>query len=154
MFMNAKVAVALAAFFLSMPATATKRCEPADPTPMAQAELTAVFMDDESSPAAGRFLWAYTVRVENTGRDPLTLVGRCWEMQGKGQPVEIYAGQGLVGQTPRLNPGATFEYQSWATLPSNAGFIRGHVVALDSTGRSLRIPVTEVMLQMPVSAPR
>jgi ApaG protein len=150
MFTDTKTVVALTALALSMPATAIQRCKPADLTPMARAELTAVFMDDESSPAAGRSLWAYTVRVENTGRDSLTLIGRCWEVQGKGQPVEIYAGQGLVGQTPRLDPGATYEYSSWAPLSSASGLIRGHIVALDSTGRSLRIPVAEVTLRMPV----
>lgn len=146
----ANVPVLLTALALSMPVTAIKRCEPADPTPKAQAELTAVFMDDESSPAVGRFLWAYTVRVKNMGSDPLTLIGRCWELQGKDRPVEIYAGQGLVGQTPRLDPGTTYEYLSWAPLPVASGWIRGHIVALDSTGQPLRIPVAEVLLRMPV----
>lgn len=134
---------------LAAPPAAAEGCGPAPRTPAARAGMTAVFMDDESSPAMGRYLWAYTVRVENTGAGPLTLVARCLEVAAEPHPVAVDAGQGLVGQTPRLGSGAAHEYTSWVPLPVASGSIRGHIVARDDAGRLLRIPLAPVQLQMP-----
>ncbi|MGE4011043.1 MAG: ApaG domain, partial [Alphaproteobacteria bacterium] len=37
-----------------------------------------VYLDDQSSPDEGHFVWAYHVRIENEGGDVVQLLNRHW----------------------------------------------------------------------------
>ena len=68
------------------------------------------FMHDESEPARARFMWSYTVDVENESEQTWTIVRRHWRIvdaEGRRQEVE---GEGVIGQTPTLGPGERFSY--------------------------------------------
>ena len=41
-------------------------------------EVAPRFLDDQSAPEDGRFAFAYTIRIRNTGRLPAQLMGRHW----------------------------------------------------------------------------
>ena len=38
------------------------------------------FLEDQSSPAEHHFVWAYHVRIENTGRETVQLRNRHWRI--------------------------------------------------------------------------
>lgn len=100
------------------------------------------FMHDESSPVRGQFFWSYTVEIENLSDQVWTLTSRHWlivDSAGRQQEVD---GEGVVGQTPRLEPGESFRYTSGAPLSAPSGMMGGHYtfVADDGAGLIAKIP--------------
>jgi ApaG protein len=101
------------------------------------------FLDDESSPENHRYIWAYTVVIENRGGRTLQLMTRYWRItdcEGRTQEVE---GVGVVGQTPVLRPGERFEYTSGAPLAAPSGVMQGIYQLEDDLGGVVeaRIPL-------------
>jgi ApaG protein len=101
------------------------------------------FLDEESSPQNDRYIWAYTVVIENHGRKTLQLMTRHWRItdcEGRTQEVE---GVGVVGQTPVLRPGERFEYTSGAPLAAPSGVMQGSYQLEDDLGGVVvaRIPL-------------
>lgn len=83
------------------------------------------FLPEQSSPQDGRFIWAYTVEIENQSDTDLQVVERFWKIaDSRGQVQEIY-GEGVVGEKPVLRPGETFRYTSGAPLSAPSGMMLG-----------------------------
>ncbi len=85
----------------------------------------ATYVAVESDPAAGRFFFAYRIRLENVGDRPARLVSRHWVITDEVGHVEHVRGPGVVGETPRLGPGEAFEYTSFCPLATSSGSMRG-----------------------------
>lgn len=96
--------------------------------------VTPKFLDEESAPAKGRFVWAYTIEMENGSDTTWTLTLRHWDIidsSGRRQTVD---GEGVVGQTPRLEPGDTFRYSSGAPLAAPSGMMSGSYTFVSDDG--------------------
>jgi ApaG protein len=96
-----------------------------------------IYLEDQSQPDEGRFVWAYRVKIENVGSETVRLLRRTWEItdaQGRTQHVH---GPGVVGEQPLLGPGAAFEYTSGTPLATPSGFMVGayHMVVPESGER-------------------
>ena len=83
------------------------------------------FLEDESDPETSRFVWAYTVEIENRGEETLQLISRSWSIMDAGGKTEIVRGPGVVGEQPVLKPGDCFRYTSGAPLGTPSGFMSG-----------------------------
>jgi ApaG protein len=83
------------------------------------------FRADRSAPAAGRYLFTYTVRISNEGDRPAQLVSRHWIITDAQGEREEVVGDGVVGQQPRLAGGESFEYTSFCILKTPHGSMRG-----------------------------
>ncbi len=103
--------------------------------------VTSAFRPDRSEPGQGRWLFSYTVRVENEGDVPAQLVSRRWIITDANGEREEVAGDGVVGQQPRLSPGEQFEYTSFCILKTPHGSMRGtyRMVRADGTSFDARI---------------
>ncbi len=83
------------------------------------------YLEDQSLPDEGQFVWAYRVEIRNEGPVTVQLRARTWiitDGQGRGQRVH---GEGVIGEKPTLEPGESFEYTSGTPLPTPSGFMRG-----------------------------
>ncbi len=70
--------------------------------------VTPRFMPEESSPEDGRYFFAYTVEIINTGLERVQLRARYWRIvDGNGNLQEV-RGAGVVGKQPVLGPGESF----------------------------------------------
>ncbi len=87
--------------------------------------VTSAFRPERSEPGAGRWLFAYTVRVENEGAVAAQLLSRHWIIVDANGEREEVVGDGVVGQQPRLSPGEQFEYTSFCVLRTPHGSMRG-----------------------------
>lgn len=87
--------------------------------------VTPEFRDDQSSPEEQRFVWSYTVEIENTGDRGVRLIARRWTIIDALGRTEEVTGAGVVGEQPRLQPGESFRYTSGAPLPTPSGLMRG-----------------------------
>lgn len=84
-----------------------------------------VYLPDQSSPQSGRYAFAYHVRIENVGDQPVRLRSRHWVIvDGEGDRQEV-RGDGVVGEQPRLDPGDHFEYTSGCFLKTPHGSMHG-----------------------------
>jgi ApaG protein len=96
--------------------------------------VRAFFLAEQSDAEKSHFVWAYRVRIANLGGRRVRLLKRTWMItDGMGRTQRLH-GEGVVGETPVLPPGGSFEYTSGTPLPTPSGFMRGiyHMVDLDS----------------------
>jgi len=52
------------------------------------------FLADQSSPAESRFIWAYTVEIDNQGAKDLTVTDRFWQIADSSGQVQEVRGKG------------------------------------------------------------
>ena len=86
---------------------------------------SAFYLRDESTPADREYLFGYNVVIANTGDEPVQLVSRHWVIIDSAGRREEVRGPGVVGQTPRLQPGEAFKYSSFARLKTAWGTMEG-----------------------------
>jgi ApaG protein len=108
------------------------------------------FLADQSRPEEARFMWAYRIRIENLGREPVQLLRRTWNITDAHGRTQTVKGAGVVGQLPVLEPGESFEYTSGTPLETPSGFMAGiyHMVATDS-GEAFDVAVPAFSLDSP-----
>lgn len=83
------------------------------------------YLEAESQPRAGKYLFAYTVTISNEGDQEARLLGRHWIITDAHGREEQVRGEGVVGRKPVIAPGQTHEYSSYCPLPTPIGFMRG-----------------------------
>jgi ApaG protein len=112
-----------------------------------------VYLDDQSEPAQGHFVWAYRIKIENRGRDTVQLLNRYWQITDATGRVQEVRGAGVVGEQPVLEPGESFEYTSGAPLPTPSGFMAGHYEMETRGGERFEVEIPAFSLDSP-HAPR
>ena len=108
-----------------------------------------VYLEDQSSPAEDRYVWAYQVLIENLGRETVQLRNRHWQItDSRGQMQEV-RGAGVVGEEPVLKPGENFEYTSGVPLPTASGFMTGSYGMISAAGEEFDIEIPAFSLDTP-----
>ena len=107
------------------------------------------FLDEESSPEDNRYVWAYHVEIRNEGKRTLRLITRHWRIADCNGRVQVVDGEGVVGQTPVLEPGETFEYSSGAPLSAPSGLMDGVYRLSDENGDILDVRIPMFTLDSP-----
>ena len=83
------------------------------------------YLEDQSSPEEGRFLWAYHIQIENLGETTVQLRNRYWRITDATGTMHEVRGPGVVGLEPVIGPGEVFEYTSGAPLSTPSGIMVG-----------------------------
>lgn len=108
-----------------------------------------VFLEEESSPDADQFVWAYHITIKNTSNTAITLRKRYWLItESRGIQQEI-SGPGVVGQEPTLSPGESFVYTSGAVLSSPSGIMEGDYEMECPTGDLFMVSIPPFSLDSP-----
>ncbi|HKJ76372.1 MAG TPA: Co2+/Mg2+ efflux protein ApaG [Gammaproteobacteria bacterium] len=100
------------------------------------------YVPEQSDPENERYVFAYTVTLQNTGAAAAQLQTRHWIVtDGNNENQEVH-GEGVVGEKPRLEPGEEYTYTSWTWLETPVGTMEGSydLVADDGTVFSAPIP--------------
>lgn len=107
------------------------------------------FLESQTRPDEGKYVWAYTITVENTGPETITLLTRHWiitDAHGRRQDVR---GDGVVGEQPTLAPGQSFQYTSGCPLTTPSGMMVGSYGMITSTGRPFDVAIPAFSLDSP-----
>jgi len=107
------------------------------------------YLADQSDEEAGRFVFAYTITIRNTGSIAAQLISRHWIITDADSQVQEVRGLGVVGEQPLIKPGEAFEYTSGTAIATQVGTMRGayQMVAEDGTRFDADIP--EFTLSVP-----
>ena len=112
-------------------------------------EPTPAYLADRSDPAHDQYVFAYTIRITNTGTVPAQLISRHWIITDANGHVQEVKGLGVVGQQPLLQPGESFEYTSGATLPTAMGTMRGTYQLVAEDGQAFEAAIPSFTLSIP-----
>lgn len=110
------------------------------------------YFAEQSDPAAGRWFWAYHVRVENGSAKTVQLLGRAWTIiDGRGGRHEVQ-GEGVVGEQPLIAPGASFDYVSGCPLATPTGAMTGRYRMVAEDGGRFDVAIPRFPLIGPATA--
>ena len=107
------------------------------------------FIPDQSDLDNGRYVFAYTITITNTGSVPAQLVSRHWSITDSNNQVQEVRGQGVVGEQPLLRPNETFQYTSGTAIATPVGTMRGTYQMVAEDGKQFDAAIPEFTLSMP-----
>ena len=108
-----------------------------------------VYLEDQSDPEEGHFVWAYQVRIENNGVTTVQLRSRYWNITDANGLVHEVRGDGVVGEQPILEPGEAFEYTSGTPLHAPSGVMVGSYQMETEDGDWIDVDVPAFSLDSP-----
>jgi ApaG protein len=103
--------------------------------------VTPRFLSERSSPDNNYYFWAYTINLTNLGRQTVQLKTRHWRITDATGKLQEVNGAGVVGETPVLKPGESFEYTSGVPLPTSSGFMTGKYGMVTGAGEPFEIDI-------------
>lgn len=104
------------------------------------------YLPDHSDPDERKWVFGYHVRLTNGGDVRAQLLTRRWlitDAEGRLKEVE---GEGVVGQTPDLGPGESFEYSSFCPLGTPWGTMEGSYQFMDERGEGFDVQIARFYL--------
>ena len=107
------------------------------------------YVVDQSEPDVGRYVFAYTITIENLGDLPARLLSRHWVITDANGKVQEVTGDGVVGEQPHLNPGESFRYSSGAVLETPVGAMQGSYRMEADNGTNFEAPIPPFTLAVP-----
>ena len=107
------------------------------------------YLVDQSDPEDDRYVWSYTVTIENRGPEPVQLLSRYWNIiDGQGRIQEV-RGAGVVGAQPVIAPGESFQYTSGCPLETASGTMSGRYQMRSASGETFDAEIPAFLLESP-----
>jgi len=113
--------------------------------------VSVTYLAEQSSPEAGRWFWSYHIRIENHRQAAVQLIARHWVIRDAVGNVHEVRGPGVVGDTPRIEPGGSYDYVSGCPLETASGAMAGEFHMLDELGSTFDIEIPSFALAAPES---
>lgn len=92
--------------------------------------------------------FVYYLTIENQSKETVTLLGRKWIVEYANGITEVIEGDGIVGQTPRLEPGGSFSYNSFH-LTNQPGQASGSFHGQTTKGQAVFTRIPGFALKLP-----
>ena len=112
-------------------------------------QATPAYQAEHSAPDEDRYVFAYTICIENRGKTAAQLIARHWVITDAHGHVQEVRGLGVVGEQPRLAPGETYEYSSVCQISTPVGTMRGSYTFLAADGSTFEVEIPVFTLSMP-----
>ena len=112
-------------------------------------DVATSYVDEQSEPDAGRYVFAYTITITNDGEIPARLKSRHWIITDANGKVQEVNGDGVVGEQPHLRPGEQFRYSSGAVLETPVGAMQGLYRREADDGARFDAPIPPFTLAVP-----
>ncbi len=112
-------------------------------------EVESVYVAERSEPSRRLFFFAYQVTLSNEGDLAAQLTTRHWIItDGEGREEHVH-GPGVVGKSPQLLPGESFQYMSYCPLPTPIGSMAGTYRMVREDGREFDAQIDAFSLEVP-----
>ena len=107
------------------------------------------YIPEQSDAQSGRYVFAYTITIRNTGNVTAQLISRHWIITDANNQLQEVRGLGVVGEQPRLRPDESFEYTSGTAIATPVGTMRGTYQMVAEDGLQFDAPIPEFTLSVP-----
>ncbi len=107
------------------------------------------YLGEHSDPDDHRYVWSYSVRIENQSGDTVQLCNRYWNITDSLGRVQEVRGAGVVGKQPVLKPGEAFEYTSGTPLATPSGIMSGSYQMRTAEGQDFEVKIPAFSLDSP-----
>jgi len=123
--------------------------DPANEEYRIRISVESAYLDSESDPDDERFVFSYTVTIENLGNTSAQLLNRHWIIiDGNGREQEV-KGEGVIGEQPLIEPGTGYQYTSGTMLETPVGIMQGSYQMLGSNGLMFDAEIKPFTLAIP-----
>jgi ApaG protein len=112
-------------------------------------EVEAQYAPEHSQPFQNHWVFSYTVRISNESDQTVQLVSRHWIITEATGRVDEVKGPGVVGKTPVLAPGESFQYTSGCHLTTSSGVMHGTYQMVTEEGDLFDVEIAPFALQEP-----
>lgn len=107
------------------------------------------YVGAQSAPEQNRYVFSYTITIENTGQVAAKLLTRHWVIvDGNGKEQEVH-GEGVIGEQPYLRPGEGFRYTSGTMIDTPVGNMYGSYQIVADDGVQFEAEIPMFTLSMP-----
>lgn len=103
--------------------------------------VTPTYLSAQSDPDGRRWIWAYSVEIENRRVDAVQLLARHWTITDALGRVEEVRGPGVIGEQPVIEPGQAHSYASGCPLSTPSGSMVGTYSMVDGQGRVFTVAI-------------
>jgi ApaG protein len=107
------------------------------------------YIEKESIPEEGRYVFAYTITISNLGTVAATLRSRHWLITDANGDQQEVRGAGVVGEEPCIEPRTGFRYTSAAVIATAVGTMQGSYQFETEQGGFFDVPIEVFTLQVP-----
>jgi len=112
-------------------------------------EVTPNYIEEQSKPDQGHFVFSYTVTIINEGSKPARLLTRHWVITDALGEIQEVKGDGVVGEQPHLKPGEGFQYTSGTMMKTPNGSMAGSYQMISDDGFHFDADIPEFYLLAP-----
>ncbi len=112
-------------------------------------DVSTSYIEDQSKPDEGRFVFSYTITILNEGTVAAKLMTRHWVITDANGKVQEVRGDGVVGEQPHLQPGQGFRYSSGAVIETPIGAMQGSYQMVTDDGLHFDAEIAPFRLAKP-----
>ncbi len=106
-----------------------------------------VYLDGQSDMMARKFVFAYSVRIENHRMERVQLLRRHWYIRDGSGNIREVEGEGIVGQQPIIPPHGWHEYVSNCILNTFEGSMEGTYLMRRPNGEVFEVAIPRFALR-------
>jgi ApaG protein len=107
-----------------------------------------VYMPSLDAPPDKPHPFVYFISIHNDSPVPVTIRGRKWVVREEDGDVTVVEGEGVVGQSPLIEPGGHFSYNSYHVVAAAAA-VSGAFFGETATGEWVFARIPEFRLEVP-----
>lgn len=109
-------------------------------------EVETEYLEKDSAPEEAQYVFRYTITIVNLHSEAVTLKSRHWIItDSDGKKTEV-KGEGVVGETPTIEPDTAYQYTSGTVLEAPLGFMEGSYTMEDKDGAQFEAPISPFRL--------
>lgn len=107
-----------------------------------------IYMPSLDAPSDKPHPFVYFITILNGSTERVRILGRKWVVRERGGEVTVVEGDGVVGQSPVLEPGGDFSYNSYHITADDA-VVQGSFFGVTNTGKNVRVSIPSFKLELP-----
>jgi ApaG protein len=88
--------------------------------------VRAAYLSEHSIPRENHYFFVYFITIENKGNFAVQLLSRHWDIVDSNGEKRAVDGEGVIGETPVIEPGERYEYNSGCNLLTEIGYMKGY----------------------------
>lgn len=111
--------------------------------------VEANYMSQQSVPHENHYFFVYHITIVNNSQHTVQLIKRHWDIFDSLSDQRTVDGEGVVGETPVLEPGEKFQYNSGCNLTTDMGYMKGYYTMIrlfDESEFNVEIPKFDLIV--------